>query len=146
IPGLSVGVIQDGKLVKARGYGLANVEFSIPATRGTVHQLASLTKIFTATAVMMLVEEGRLSLDSRATDVLPTLPLRWSHVTVRQLLAHTSGVPDYLAYLSESHGQYPARDQVLERLSERPVDFPPGEKFSYNQTGYVLLGMIIEKL
>jgi CubicO group peptidase (beta-lactamase class C family) len=108
--------------------------------------LASLTKIFTATAVMMLVDEGRLSLDSRARDVIPTLPQRWSHVTVRQLLAHTSGVPDYLEYLSESQGQYPARDEVLKRMGESLVDFPPGEKLAYNQTDYVILGMIIGKV
>lgn len=92
IPGLSLAVIKDGKVVKLRGYGLASVEFGVPATEDSVYQIASMTKSFTATAIMMLVEEGRLGLDDRVARHLSGLPAAWGEITVRHLLTHTSGV------------------------------------------------------
>jgi CubicO group peptidase (beta-lactamase class C family) len=146
IPGLSVGVIRNGRLLKARGYGFANVEFAVPVTKDTVHPLASVTKIFTATAVMMLVDEGRLPLDSKAADLVLALSGAWRNVTVRHLLTHTSGVPGCMEYLLDSEGRRPPRAEVLKRLIPLPVESAPGERFAYNQTGYVILGMIIETM
>ena len=95
IPGVSIAIIHDGKVVLARGYGMANVELSTPATENTVYQLASVTKTFTATAIMMLVQEGKLGLDDKINELLPDLPTAWSEVAIRHLLNHTSGIKSY---------------------------------------------------
>ena len=95
VPGISVAVVHDGKVVMARGYGLANVELSVPATENTVYQIASVTKTFTATAINMLVDEDKLKLDDKIVAQLPDLPAAWKEVTVRQLLSHTSGIKSY---------------------------------------------------
>jgi CubicO group peptidase (beta-lactamase class C family) len=150
IPGLSVAVLRNGKLLTARSYGLANVEFSVPVTGDTVHQLASATKIFTGTAIMMLVEEGKLSLEDSVVKLLPELPAAWSNVNVQHLLTHTSGVPDWFEAAVGPRGNpldaQATRDEIIKKISAMPVEFQPGEKWSYNQTGAVLLGMIIEKI
>src|SRR5688572_21534748 len=95
IPGLTVAVVKDGTVVLERGYGLANVEHGVPAEPTTIYQLASVTKQFTATAVMMLVEEGKLTLATPLRSVLPDVPAAWGEVTLAQLLTHTSGIPSY---------------------------------------------------
>ena len=95
VPGISVAVVQDGKLILARGYGLANVELSVPATENTVYQIASVTKTFTATAINILVDEDKLKLDDKIVARLPDLPAAWKEVTLRQLLSHTSGIKSY---------------------------------------------------
>src|ERR1044072_1238495 len=95
IPGLAIAVVKDGKTLLAKGYGLANVELASPATENTVYQLASVTKQFTATAIMMLVEEGKLALDDKITKHLDGLPKAWGEVTIRHLLNHTSGIKSY---------------------------------------------------
>lgn len=150
IPGLSVAVLRDGKLLTARSYGLANVEFSIPMSRETLHQLASATKMFTGTAVMMLVEDERLSLEDPVVRLLPELPAAWSNVTVQHLLTHTSGVPDWFEANAGPRGNpldaQATRDEIIKKISGKPVEFQPGEKWSYNQTDAVLLGMVIEKI
>jgi CubicO group peptidase (beta-lactamase class C family) len=98
IPGLSVGIVKDGRVIREKGYGFANLELSVPASASTVYQIASITKTFTATAIMMLVQEGRLSLDDKITARLPELPEAWANVTVRQLLTHTSGIKDFTKF------------------------------------------------
>lgn len=95
IPGLSVAVVREGKVVLARGYGLANVECAAPATRDSVYELLSVTKQFTAAAIRMLAEEGKLSLDDRLSRYLPNIPSAWNDITLRHLLTHTSGIRDY---------------------------------------------------
>ena len=148
IPGVSVAVVKDGKVVLARGYGLANVEHQVPATPQTVYQLASVTKAFTAAAVMMLVEEGKLTLDAPLRTVMPDVPEAWGAVTISQLLTHTSGIPSYTSlpdFQQNVRTDYtPA--ELIALVRDRPVDFAPGEKYRYNNSGYVLLGMIVEKL
>ena len=150
IPGLSAAVLRDGKLLTARSYGLANVEFSIPMSRETLHQLASATKMFTGTAIMILVEEGKLSLEDPVVRLLPELPAAWSNVTVQHLLTHTSGVPDWFEANAGPRGNpldaQATRDEIIKKISGKPVEFQPGEKWSYNQAGAVLLGMVIEKI
>jgi Beta-lactamase class C and other penicillin binding proteins len=149
IPGLSLVVIKEGKIVRAKGYGLARVEEpAVPATDRTVFGIASVTKQFTAVAVLMLVEDGKLSLDDTIGKHLDGLPESWRGVTVRQLLNHTSGIPSYTAL--PDYGQDPARDytqrELIGRVFDKPMDFAPGTDWAYNNTGYYLLGMLIEKV
>jgi D-alanyl-D-alanine carboxypeptidase len=146
IPGLSLAVLRDGRVIKEQGYGLASVELGVPATAATVYQLASTTKVFTGAAVMLLAQEGRLSLEDPVTKLLPELPAAWSAVTVRHCVTHTSGLPD--AALSDETDEViaPTRAEALVKLAALPFVSRPGEKWEYNQTGFMLLGMIIERL
>jgi D-alanyl-D-alanine carboxypeptidase len=148
-PGVSIGVVKDGRVILAKGYGLSDVEKSIKATAGTVYQLASVTKPFTAMATLMLVEQGKLSLDGKVTDILPGLPAAWTPVTVRHLLTHTSGIKSYTDLFGEkkvTNSQVFTADQILALVKDAPLTFTPGEKYAYCNTGYYLLGMIIEKV
>src|SRR4051812_38845780 len=95
MPGTAIAVIRDGKLVRAQGYGLANVELNVPVRPETIFQSGSLGKQFTATAVMMLVEEGKIGLDDKITKYFPDSPSIWNDITIRRLLSHTSGIKDY---------------------------------------------------
>src|SRR5215212_498443 len=117
IPGLSLAVIKDGKVVKMRGYGLASVELGVPATEDSVYQIASMTKSFTATAIMMLVEEGKLGLDDKITQHLSGLPASWGEITIRHLLTHTSGVVgDPLPWSLDTVGKFYPRDEYLKLI------------------------------
>ncbi len=145
IPGLSLAVLRDGKILKLKGYGVASLESKAPATEDTVYRLASTTKPFTATGVMKLVDEGKIKLDDRIGDLLPDLPTAWRAVTVHQLLSHTSGLPDIHAEAASFTTLANTRGETLEKAYELPLDGAPGERWKYIQTGYVLLGMVIEK-
>lgn len=153
IPGLSLAVVRDGRIVKAKGYGLANIEANSAATPKTVYELGSIGKQFTAAAVMMLVEEGKLSLDDTLTKYFPDAPRAWNRVTVRHLLTHTSGiqnhvaVPGYLKIFKTdiTFETTPAREELLREFYKLPMEFEPGETWAYDNTGYYLLGSIIEK-
>ena len=148
IPGVSVAIVHNGKVVHAKGYGLANVELSVPATENTVYQLASVTKTFTATAIMMLARDGKLGLDDKITARLPDLPKTWEEVTIRQLLNHTSGIKSYTSvrdFHKTARKDY-AQREILDLVAKEPVEFAPGEKWNYNNSGYFLLGMLIEKV
>jgi D-alanyl-D-alanine carboxypeptidase len=145
-PGISVAVVRAGKVVLAKGYGLANVELDAPAGPETVYQIGSLTKQFTATAVMMLAEEGKLSLADSVRKHVEDLPEAWAAVTIRHLLNHTSGIKSYTqlpAFLARLSQDVTPRE-IVEMSFERPLEAAPGEKWAYNNTGYVLLGMVIE--
>jgi len=146
IPGLSLAVLREGRPVMQRAYGLASVELDVPATVDTVYQLASTTKIFTGTAIMLLSEEGKLSLDDRVTNLLPGLPPAWHDITVRHCLTHTSGLPDVALSDDTDEVLADTRDEALKKLAVMPLVSKPGEKWEYNQTGYMLLGIIIEKI
>ena len=150
IPGVSVAVIRDGKVALARGYGFANLEYSIATTPDTVYEIASVTKPFTATAIMMLVEEGKVSLEDKIGKYLPQLPSIYGQLTVRQLLSHTGGlikdvVPDYWKSQQFKRSDF-TREEVVEMISKAPLDSRPGEKYAYSNIGYFLLGLIIEKV
>jgi CubicO group peptidase (beta-lactamase class C family) len=146
IPGLALAVIRDGKLVKEKAYGLANIELNIPATVETVFLIASVTKVFTATAIMALVEEGKISPGDKIRKLLPHLPLKWNGVTLRHLLTHTSGLPDVSLGEDTDAVIADTRAGALKKLPRMPVPARPGAKWSYNQTNYMLLAMIIEKV
>ncbi len=147
-PGASVTVVKDGTVVLAKGYGFSDVEKSTKATEQTVYQLASVTKPFTAMAIQMLVEDGKLSLDGKITGILSGLPAAWEPVTVRHLLSHTSGIKSYTDVFGEKKvpdSQVFTRDEILALVKDAPLQFTPGQRFAYCNTGYYLLGMIVEK-
>ena len=146
IPGAAVLVMREGRVVKRKAYGLANVELKVEAGEETLFQVASMTKAFTAVAVMSLAEEGRFSLDDRARKILPRLPASWGGVTVRQLLSHTSGLPDVTVGEDSDELIAETRPEALRKLARMRPAGRPGAAWSYNQAGYVLLGMIVEKV
>ena len=144
IPGLSLAVIKNGEIVLAKGYGLANVEHQVPAKPETIFQSGSMGKQFTATAVMMLVEEGKLSLDDKITKFFPDSPEAWRNITVRHLLTHTSGLGDYPEDF-DLRRDY-TEDELVQRIKSVPLAFQPGEKWSYSNLAYVMLGVLIHKV
>jgi CubicO group peptidase (beta-lactamase class C family) len=145
IPGVSLALCRDGQPVKAQGYGLANVEHQVPAKPETVYQSGSVGKQFTATAVMMLVEEGKLGLDDPIARYFEGAPNWWQGVTVRQLLSHTSGIKDYGEPEIDYRKDY-TEEEFAQVAMQLPPDFPPGTQWSYSNTGYALLGFLIHKL
>ena len=152
IPGLALAVLRDGKAVKAQGYGMANVELDVAVKPETIFQTGSVGKQFTATAVMMLVEEGKVGLDDKLSKYLAGTPVSWKDVTVRNLLTHTSGIADYTddkytkaGGLINLRGDY-TEEQLYQKLVHLPLDFETGTKWKYCNTGYVLLGFVIHKV
>jgi D-alanyl-D-alanine carboxypeptidase len=152
VPGVSIAVIRDGKTILTRGYGVANLETNTPATEKTVYQLASVTKQFTSTGILLLVEDGKIKLDEPFVTYLPDLPAawkeRWKDVTVRHLLNHTSGIPSYTAVpdFGKTIRKDYTKEELLGLVAEKPLEWKPGEKWAYNNTGYFLLGVVIEKV
>lgn len=147
IPGLSLAVIKDGEVVKAQGYGFANLEHQVAATAHTVYEIGSISKQFTAVTIMMLVEEGKVGLNDTISAYLNGLPSAWNHVTIKHLLTHTSGIPDFEEVIGYGSYRNVFTDEALiKTVSALPMDFSPGEKWSYSNTGYVLLGMLLEKV
>lgn len=148
IPGLSVAVVQDGEPVLVKGYGLANVEHSVPSTDRTVYEIASIGKTFTATVTMMLVQEGVISLDDFIVDYLDKPPEAWRPVTLKHILSHQSGIPSYTD--AENYWDITRLDlskaEILALISDLPLKFPPGELSAYDNTGYYLLGLMLEKV
>jgi CubicO group peptidase (beta-lactamase class C family) len=145
VPGLSVAVIKDGKVVKARGYGFANLEHQVPAKRETVYQTGSVGKQFAAMAAMLLLEEGKLALDDLITQHLPDVPAAWQEITVRHLLTHTSGIKRDVFNPLDRRRDY-TEEALLKKLYTAPVDFPPGTDWAYSNTGYAVLGILVSKV
>jgi N-acyl-D-amino-acid deacylase len=144
IPGVAVAVVRRGEVVKSQGYGLANVEHNVPVTDETIFQTGSLGKQFTATAIMLLVEEGKLALADPLSKFYPDGPAAWRQITVRHLLTHTSGIPDYTDGKVDNRRDY-TEDDLARLAYEMPLDFAPGEQWKYSNTAYVLLGAIVRK-
>jgi len=152
VPGLAVAVLRDGKLVRAKGYGLANIELDVPVKPATIFQTGSVGKQFTATAVMILVQEGKVGLDDKVSKYFTGTPKAWKDITVRNLLTHTSGIPDYTdtkktkaKELFNFRADY-TEDELYRRLIQMPLDFEPGTKWQYSNPGYLLLGLLIHKV
>ena len=150
IPGLALAVVRHGAIVKMQGYGLANLEHDVPVTPDTVFELASVTKQFTATAIMLLVEQGKLRLDDPILSHLPSGPEAWKTITVRHLLTHTSGLPaleDGFKALRPGGARLNyTTAQMFDAATKDTVTFAAGERFEYSDVGYFLLGMILEKV
>ncbi len=143
IPGLAVGIVKKGRVLASRGFGLANVEHQVPVTADTIFQSGSLGKMFTAAAVMLLVEDGKLALSDPIAKFLSGAPAAWQGITVRHLLSHTSGIPDYANSL-DLRKDYTEEELAQMAYGMKP-GFTPGEKWQYSNTGYLLLGIIIRK-
>ncbi|MGC9354769.1 MAG: serine hydrolase domain-containing protein [Mariniphaga sp.] len=142
IPGLSVAIIEDGRVVTMKTYGKANIEYGIPTTSQTAFQLASVTKLLSATAVLTLVQEGKLDLNQKVRYYLPDLPVSWNTMKVIDLLAHQSGVADLLA-LQHNFGSI---DLALDSAKAIGLEFDPGEKTVYSGGDYVVVMKLIETL
>jgi len=145
IPALQIAVIRGSKIIKDTTFGVANLEYSIKATNQSLFTINSITKAFTGVAIMQLAEEGKLKITDPLSKYLDSLPQTWRNITLQQVLTHTSGLPDLLDAEEQvmGHGD---EQEAMQKVKALPMEFKPGEKFSYNQTGYVLLGQIITRL
>jgi CubicO group peptidase (beta-lactamase class C family) len=147
IPGIALLVMRAGRVERIGTYGFANVEHRVPVTRATMFQAGSLGKQFTAAAVLLLAEHGRLALDDRIDKYLPAGPPGWEAITIRQLLDHTSGIRD-----SEDGGEiFDLRHEysdaeLIDVLHSLPLDFAPGSRWKYNNSGYILAGIIVTRV
>ncbi len=147
IPGLALAVVKNGKVVKVKGYGFANVELDVPVTPDTAFRLGGLSDPFAAIAIMLLVEEGKVGLDDKISKYLPEAPDAWSDITVQHLLTHTAGLKNYFwPKFGGSVLSYYTTDLLLESAAKLPLDFAPGEQWQYSDQGYFLLGVIIERV
>jgi CubicO group peptidase (beta-lactamase class C family) len=144
IPGVSLLVAKDGNIVRAHGYGLANVELQVPVKPETVFQSGSVGKQFTATAVMMLVEEGKIGLNDSIAKYLKDAPAAWRDVTIRELLSHTAGFTDYPKNFDFRRDYSEA--QLLKIVEGIPLGYPPGTKWSYSNLGFLTLGILIHQV
>ncbi|MET0535433.1 MAG: serine hydrolase domain-containing protein [Steroidobacter sp.] len=143
IPGVAVGIMHRGQLVRAAGYGFANLEHRVPVHPDTLFQTGSIGKQFTATAMMLLVEDGKVRLDESIRTYLPRAPKSWQPIKIRNLLDHTSGIAwDPPVDLRKDYSD----DELLEVLYKAKLDFPAGARWLYSNTGYVLLGLMIRKV
>jgi hypothetical protein len=148
VPGAAVAVIQDGKVVHKRGYGLANLEDAIPCTTQTKFRIVSLTKAFTAMAVLMLHEKGLLDIDDSIGKYLPDYP-NGENITIRQLLSHTSGVKEPFVDVEAPGGFFRSYTPLEKRYAmcrDEPPEFEPGQRWSYSNAGYIVLGYLVEKV
>ena len=144
IPGVAVAVIKDGQPIIAKGYGLANIELNVPVKPETIFQSGSMGKQFTSTAVMLLVEEGKIDLDEKISRYVGAVPEAWKPITVRQVLTHTAGMPN--DFSDADYVQNWTEDQLLAKAKAMPLDFQPGTKWSYSNVGYVVLGIMVSKI
>lgn len=144
VPGVSVLVIKDGKIVKSEGYGLANVELNVPARPDTVYKIGSVSKQFIASGILLLVQDGKISLDDNISKFLEGTPETWKTITIRHLLTHTSGIvreaPGFDALKIQKDAD------VIKTAYGLPLRFAPGEKYEYCNVGYFSLAEIITKV
>ena len=141
VPGLSVAIVRNGKIIKLKGYGVANLEWEQPVTPDTAFQIASSTKPFTGTALMMLVEDGKLSLDDKVSKYLPDAPAAWQNITIRHLATHSSGITNRVNANSDG-----SVEEFVKAAYPLALDYQPGAKSAYGLTDFVVLTHIIEKV
>lgn len=144
IPGIAVAVVKDGKIIKAKGYGMANLETSTPVTSSSVFMIASLSKQFIATGILLLQQDGKLSLTDKATKYIDSLPDAWKDISIQQLLSHTAGLVrdpvDYHPYMEQ-----PIMD-VIKSMYTTPLIAAPGDKWLYSNVGYFMLTELITRI
>jgi CubicO group peptidase (beta-lactamase class C family) len=143
----SVIVAKDGAVVFNRAYGYANLEWQVPNTADTRFRIGSVSKQFTAASILLLEERGKLRTDDLVKKHLPDAPPAWDAITIHHVLTHTSGIPNITSFPEfQRIKTLPSRpDQSLARFRDKPLDFPPGEKFSYSNSGYLLLAVLVER-
>src|SRR4029077_5216853 len=137
-------VAREGKTVRAQGFGFSNVELQVPVKSETIFQSGSVGKQFTATAVMMLVEEGKINLDDPISKYFKDAPSSWNDVKVRHLLSHTGGFGDYPKKF-DFRRDY-TEDELLKIVEGIPLAYPPGSKWAYSNLGYLTLGILIHRV
>ncbi|WP_444924109.1 serine hydrolase domain-containing protein [Microbulbifer sp. DLAB2-AF] len=145
IPGLQLAIVKNGEIIKLGNYGLSNLQDNVPVRSNTVFPINSMTKAFTGVALVQLAEQGHLSLDDEIGKHLTDLPANWKSIKIKHLMAHTSGLPNifsgYLADLVVRGNP----DAAWNKVKELPLKSEVNTQFSYNQTGYVIIGKIIDK-
>jgi CubicO group peptidase (beta-lactamase class C family) len=152
VPGAEVGIYSRGRVLLAKGYGLANVELNVPVKPETLFQSGSVGKQFVSAAIMMLVEEGKISLDDSVTKYFPEAPASWKPILIKNLLSHTSGLSEYESGdRTGPKGAFYLRldfteDELATKIEALPIEWAPGSKWAYRNTNYVLLGIIIHKI
>ena len=152
IPGLAVGIYSRGAILLAKGYGLSNVELNVPVKPETIFQSGSVGKQFVSAAIMMLVEEGKLSLDDSITKYFPEAPATWKPIQLKNLLSHTSGLAEYESpERAGPTGPFYLRldfteDELVKKVEALPIENPPGDKWNYRNTNYLLLGILIHRV
>lgn len=146
IPGVALMVIKDGQELKTVVYGLANLELSVPVHSNTVFEIGSLTKQFTAAGILLLQQQGKLSVDDPIARHLPAAPDAWTHITIRHLLTHTSGIKSYTGMNGFEWSKHLTQTQFIQAVAAAPTDFAPGAAWKYSNSGYNLLGFILENV
>lgn len=144
IPGVSLAVLRKGKIVLLKSYGFANVEHRVPVKPETVFQSGSIGKQFTAAAIMILVQENRLSLDDKISNYFSDVPATWQDITIQHLLTHTSGLGDYPPEIDLKRDY--TEDELFSAFKKAPLDFQPGSSWNYSNIGYATLGILIGKI
>ena len=148
VAGMAVGIAHDGEVVLSEAYGLADVHEERPLERHSIFRIGSVSKPFTAAAVLRFVEEGRINLSDDVRDHLPNAPTQGQEVTIEQLLNHTSGIPSYTSrsdFMWQT-GEKRTHDEMLAMMKSDSLDFAPGSEYAYNNSGYYLLGLLVEEL
>jgi CubicO group peptidase (beta-lactamase class C family) len=144
----SVLVARDGKVILSKGYGSANLEWDVPNSPSAKFRLGSITKQFTAACILLLEERGKLKVEDPVKKYMPDAPAAWDKITIFHLLTHTSGIPSFTGFpdyrSTEAIATTP--EQLVARFRDKPLEFQPGEKWNYSNSGYVLLGYLIEKI
>lgn len=144
----SVLVAQGDKILLNKGYGSANLEWDIPNSSITKFRIGSMTKQFTAAAILLLEQRGKLKVDDPVKKYMPDAPAAWDKITIFNLLTHTSGIPNFTSF-PDYHSTQAASttpEKLVARFREKPLEFQPSEKWEYSNSGYVLLGYLIEKI
>lgn len=146
IPGVALGILRGNTLLHEGYYGSANLEYDVPVHAQTVFELASVTKLFTTQALIRLLQQGRITLETALSAYLPDLPGAWQAVTIRHCLTHQSGLPDYTASATYWQQTRTAKSpaEVIDLVRDLPLQFPSGSKYYYDNTGFYLLGLVIE--
>ena len=145
----AVLVAKDGKPIFRKAFGMADREWDVANTPETRFRLGSITKQFTATAILQLAEQGKLSVDDPISKYYPDAPAAWAPITLKHLLTHTSGIPSYTAipgFFAQQARLDKTPDEIIALTRDKPLDFPPGSKYAYDNTGYILLGYVVEKV
>src|SRR5207248_807480 len=144
----SVLAAREGKIIFSRSYRMADLEWNVPNSPTTKFNIASMTKQFTAASILLLEQRGRLKTDDLVKKFMPDAPAAWDKITIFHLLTHTSGIPSFTGF-PDYASQEPfatTPEKLVARFRDKPLDFQPGEKWSYSNSGYVLLGYLLEKV
>jgi CubicO group peptidase (beta-lactamase class C family) len=143
----AVLLARDGQVIESRGYGMANIELGVPNSPETVFRIGSVTKQFTAMAIVLLQERGKLSVNDSICKYLVDCPRAWQPITIKNLLTHTAGIPNYTEFpdFTKTAAAETTAAELTNRFRDKPLQFALGEKFAYSNSGYFLLGTIIER-